>query len=109
MDRKCTVEAENIGLGNIKCSPTVPSSVIPPWVFVMLLVDLNMQQKLRKESEQRSAGNIVHHYIEQHFADKLMIFIDDLKDPETGHTGATVSIPQYDVAIKKRDTDSLSV
>lgn len=103
------IKAKQVGLSDIQYSPTVPCSVIPPWLFVIPSVDFKIQQQLREKAQQGSAGTIVQNYIDQHFADKVLVFTDGSKDPETGRTGAAVFIPQYEVAIKKRTTDHLSV
>lgn len=72
-------------------------------------VDLNIQQQLKKRSKHIPAWMIVKNYLEQHFGVKVLLFTDGLKDQETGCKGAVVFIPQWDVAIKKRVTDFLSV
>lgn len=41
--------------------------------------------------------------------DKLILFRDGSKDPESGHIGAAVYIPNINVGFKKRTTDNLSV
>lgn len=72
-------------------------------------VDFNIQQKLKKKSKKGVTGVIVQKYIEQNYANTVVIFTDGSKEPETGHTGAAVFIPEYKVAIKERATDHASV
>lgn len=48
-------------------------------------------------------------YIEQNYANKLLIFTDGSKDPETGRTGATVYIAEQRLAIKEGAIDHASV
>ncbi len=43
------------------------------------------------------------------YRDKLFIFTDGSKLPETGHTGATFFISHYEIAVKIRAVDHVSV
>lgn len=102
-------KAESLGLCNIKYSPTVAYPDIPPWLFIDPLVDLNIQQQIKKECKQTNTGRIAERYIEQYYTDKLIVFTDGSKDPETGRTGAAMYIPANKIGIKKRTPDHLSV
>lgn len=49
-------------------------------------VDYNIQHKLKKKSEQSVTGIIVQEYIERNYANRVVIFTDGSKEPETGRT-----------------------
>jgi len=72
-------------------------------------VDFNIQQKFKKNTRQGVSGVMVQKYIEQNYANSVVIFTDGSKEPENGRTGAAVYIPEFKVAIKKRTTDHVSV
>ncbi len=90
------------------CS-TVPYSEIPPWKFIMPLIDLQLQEEIKSKSKLMPVWCIVKNYMELHFTNKIIVFTDGSKNPENGRTGAAVYIPQCEENIKKRTTDYLSV
>ncbi len=51
---------------------------------------------------------IVQNYLDL-YRDKLFIFTDEPKKPETGRTGAAFFISNYNISVKKRAADHLSV
>ena len=72
-------------------------------------IDVNIENEMKIKSKLLSVGRVAEMYIEQHFGDKLLVYTDGSKDPESGRTGAAVFIPKYKVAIKKRTRNQLSV
>ena len=99
------VRAESIGSCDLQTVSNVPLPEIPPWLFQMLSVDFNIQQKLNKKTRQGDTGVTVQKYIEQIYPNRVVIFIDGSKEPENGHTEAAVYIPEFKVAVKERATD----
>ncbi len=93
-------KAINIGLHQLQYSNTVCISSIPPWLFPLPNVDLNIQFP---------TWFIVQKYFKKHYPESVFLFTDGSKDPETGFTGAPVYIPMSDCCIKKRVTNHLSV
>ncbi len=101
-------KAETIGLHQIQYSPTVSMSSIPPWLFPLPSIDLNIQQELKDKSEQLPIWRLVQNYCDQQFSDSLFIFTDGSKDPGTGCAGAAIYIPMTESCIKKRVSDHFS-
>ena len=52
---------------------------------------------------------IVQNYINHQYPDKLFIFTDGSKDPEAGRTGTAIFIPKFNIGIKNRTSNHLSV
>lgn len=102
------INAQIVGLTQFKFSSTVPCSSIPPWLFVMPVVDLQLQLALKKESSGTPEWLVVQNYFEQ-FKEHLVLYTDGSKDPNNGRTGAAVNIPQYNIKIKRRTSDYLAV
>ncbi len=94
-------KAETIGLHQLKYSPTVSVSSIPPWLFHLPSIDLNIQQELEDKSEQLPVWCIVQNYFDQHFSDSVFIFRDGSKDPGTGCAGSAVYIPRLSHILRK--------
>lgn len=103
------VKAASIGLNKIQYCPTVPISSIPPWLFPLPRVDLNIQRELKEKKELLPVWRIVQNYFASNYSDSTIIFTDGSKDPETGRAGAAVYIPVSNTHIKKRVTDHVSV
>ena len=78
-------------------------------MYSSLVIHRTIQEQLKKNNKQVPAGRVAESYLEQHFSDKILIFTDGSKDPDTGRTGAAVFIPHYKIHIKERTTDHLSV
>ncbi|CAJ1057684.1 RNA-directed DNA polymerase from mobile element jockey [Xyrichtys novacula] len=100
-------KAESVGLCNMQFVSSHSLPEIPPWVFQEPTVDFGIQDKVKKKSG--NTGDIVQRYIEQNYANKLLIFTDGSKDPKTGRTGAAVFVPEQRLAIRERATDHASV
>lgn len=97
-----------IGLNQLQIGPTVAILMIPPWKFIKPSVNIILQQILKENSKIMPEWIIVQNYVKQ-YQEELFIFTDGSKQPETGRTGAAFFIPRYEVAVKKRTTDYLSV
>ena len=52
-----------------------------------------------KKRGQGDIGVIGQKYIEQNYANRVVIFTDESKEPENGRTGAAVYIPEFKVAL----------
>ncbi len=102
-------KARNIGLHQLQYSNTVSICSIPPWLFPLPNVDLNIQQELKDNLVQLPTWFIVQNYFKKHYPESVFLFTDGSKDPETGFAGAAVYIPMSDCCIKKRVTNHLSV
>ncbi len=102
-------KARKAYLHTIQFCPTVPYSEIPPWKFIMPLIDLQLQEEIKRKSKLMPVWCIVKNYMELHFTNKIIVFTDGSKNPENGRTGAAVYIPQCEENIEKRTTDFLSV
>lgn len=100
--------AESIEVKNIKFSNTVHMSAVPPWMFVMPIVDLYLTDEVKKQDCDPIKIR-VNKYMDQKYYDMIQIFTDGSKDPETMKTGIAVVIPHYEIVIKKRTPDFLSV
>lgn len=64
-------------------------------------VDFEIKNHLWKKKKHGGTGNDTQKYLER-FSDRVTVFTDRPKDPETGWTGAAVCIPGNKVNIKKR-------
>lgn len=101
------IKAQNLGLTQFRFSPTVSCSRLPPWLFVMPVVDLHLQLALKKKKS-TPEWLVVQNYFVQ-FEEHVVLYTDGSKDPSSGRTGAAVSIPQYKIQIKRRTSDHLAV
>lgn len=72
-------EAEDIGLTQIHVSPTVEILVIPPWLFPMPIVDLQILEEKRLFPRIR-----LHKYIDQNYSQEIKIFAYGSKYPFSG-------------------------
>ncbi len=84
----------------LQVSPTVARSTVPPWKFIKPSVDINLHQMLKEKSKIIPQRIIVQNYMDL-YRDKLFIFTDGSKLPETGHTGATFLISHYEITVQK--------
>ncbi len=102
------VNAQNASLSQLQVSPTVALSTEPPCKFTKPSVDISLQQMLKEKSKIMPQRIIVQNYMDL-YRDKLFIFTDGSKQPETGRTGAAFFISHYEMAVKKGAADHLSV
>ncbi|XDV45291.1 hypothetical protein PO909_013411, partial [Leuciscus waleckii] len=101
-------EAQEAGIEDCDVSPTVILSSIPPWIFPMPIIDLQIQMKIKNEKD--ILKNIIaQQYLDQTYSSWVQIFTDGSKDPISGRTAAAVYIPKFQISIKKRITDHISV
>ena len=77
-------KAQSIGLCDVQYTLNVPLPEIHPWLFQMPSVDFNIQQKLKKKTRQGDIGVMVQTYIEQNYANRIVIYTDGSKEPENG-------------------------
>ncbi|XP_063075987.1 RNA-directed DNA polymerase from mobile element jockey [Engraulis encrasicolus] len=87
-------QAEKLGLTKLAHSCVVPLPVIPPWLFTMPTVDLELV-KIRNEAEEESDMKyLTNRHIRSKYYEGVQMFTDGSKDPETGKTAAAVFIPK---------------
>ncbi|XP_057691989.1 uncharacterized protein LOC130915851 [Corythoichthys intestinalis] len=72
----------------------------------MPVVNFGIKEVIRERGNQ---GIVAEEYLGQRYGQSVLVFTDGSKDPETGRTGAAVHVPSYNVDIKTRCTDHLSV
>uniref|UniRef100_A0A671QEF9 Reverse transcriptase domain-containing protein n=1 Tax=Sinocyclocheilus anshuiensis TaxID=1608454 RepID=A0A671QEF9_9TELE len=102
-------EAQNMGISDINIAPSVATSAIPPWLFPMPVVDIQLYEEKHNQERSMLTNIAVQQYIEQTYYSILQIYTDGSKDPESGITAAAVYIPQFKVKISKRISDHISV
>ena len=102
-------KAATVGLCQRQYSSAVSFSSIPPWLFPLPSVDLNIQLELKNNSKHLPVWRIVKNYFDKHFTNSVFIFTDGSKEPDKGKAGAAVFIPLSETCIKKRVSDHVSV
>ncbi len=102
-------EAQSMGLSDIKITPSVATSAIPPWLFPMPVVDTQLYEGKHNKERSILTHIEVQQYIEQTYYSTVKIYTDGSKDPESGFTAAAVYIPQFKVNISKSISDQISV
>ena len=74
----------------------------------MPIIDLQIQMKIK--NEKNILKNIIaQQYLDQTYSSWVQIFTDGSKDPVSGRTAAAVYIPKFQISIKKRITDHISI
>ncbi len=85
-------KAQNTSLNQLQVSP---------------ITNISLQQMLKEKSKIIPQRIIVQNYMDL-YQDKIFIFTDGSKQPETGRTGAAFFISHNEIAVKKRAADNLS-
>ncbi len=86
---------------------TVPLTVTPPWLLPSVILDFHIQEDMRK-----GFGDIavlVNERLHTLYHTFVPVYTDESKDPHTGRTGFSVTIPSLNVSVKRRTSDDLSV
>jgi len=102
-------QAEKLGIAELNHSSTVALSAIPPWVFPLPIVDLEISKILKQYKEYGVINDVVKQYLGINYNNSIQIFTDGSKDPSTGKTGAAVYVPHFQKSILKRTSDHLAV
>lgn len=102
-------EAERLDLNKLSYCPTVALSATPPWFFPMPKVDLDIARQSKKSKEYGGLSNMVQHYLSTRYYDRVQVYTDGSKDPDTGRTGAAVYVPDADASLKQRTPDNLAI
>lgn len=103
------LEAGTMGLQDCVFCATVPRSVIPPWFFQISRVDLTLLDNSVDNSQRPIAPVRVEKHLVHNYHGCLQFYSDGSKDPTVGSTAAAVFIPEFQVLIRKRLSDNLSV
>jgi ribonuclease HI len=103
------MEAKEIGIDCIKTSPTVVIPAIPPWLFQMPLVDLQLHSKINDKNRCMTKEEIVDQYLQQKYFNCTQIYTDGSKNPDNGYTGAAIYIPYFKHSVVKRLSNNVSV
>ena len=85
IQRKC----EKLQVHTLNVSPTVPMSVIPPWILPDATVDLTLLEKNRQKSNWFS----VHKRIDSYYG-YVKIYTDASKSSD-GKVATAVSVPEF--------------
>lgn len=105
---KASEEARRIGLSDFNVAPTVARSAIPPWLFPMPLIDIQLLKE--KHNDTNRLENVgIQQYIDQTYYSAVQIYTDGSKDPEFGKTAVAVYIPLFNIRMSKRTSDHISV
>ena len=96
---------DEIGIGNMMVSPTVPLSNVPPWLLGELEVDLHLLEWKKENSIDRSQ---VSRYQEEKYSMFTKIYTDASKTDDN-RVGAAFIIPETNVMLNKRVNDKMSV
>lgn len=89
----CRSRAERAGLQNIEyCSRS--DYIFPPWQKVMAEVDFGLKEEMKVRKRDVSVPYLIERYLESKYKDRMRIFTDGSKDPESGKTGTAVCIPE---------------
>ncbi len=86
---------------------TVPLTLTPPWLLPSVILDFHIQEDMRK-----GFGDIavlVNERLHTLYHIFVPVYTDGSKDPHTGRTGFSVTIPSLNVSVKRRTSDDLSV
>ncbi len=85
-------EANCLELKDHEIAPSVAIPAIPPWLFPMPLIDLQIHKRIKKTEMNMPTELVVQQYI-MHYYSVLQVFTDGSKEPESGRTAAAVYIP----------------
>lgn len=101
--------AKDIGIDGIVMNHTVITPSVPPWMYKMPLVDLQLNI-IKNEKERCVSMNIaVVNYLNQNYNNSVQIFTDGSKNPQSGYTAAAIYIPHIEQSTVKRLSNDISV
>lgn len=89
------------GLHVIDLCPVVQYPCIPHWLFINTSLDLSLHDLIKNKNKSVSVSYLVQKFINKHL-NKVILFTDGSKDPESGRTGAAVHIPLQNIELKKK-------
>ena len=95
-------------MSQIVVGPNTVWGNVPPWVCPVPKVDLTIIER-KREWDIDNVASRTNEYIKSNFYTYMTIFTDGSKNPEDGHVGIGVFIPEFKVHISKRISDRLSV
>lgn len=101
-------EANSLGLKEYLIAPSVPIPAIPPWMYPMPLIDLQIHKEINNQIS-IPTKLVVEQYVNREYYSVLQVFTDGSKEPESCRTAAAVFIPTFNIKIAKRLSDHVSV
>ncbi len=90
-------------------APSVAIPAIPPRLFPMPLIDLQIHKIIKKPEMNIPTDLVVQQYLMQEYYSVLRVFTGGSKEPESGRTAAAVCIYTFKIKMAKRLSDHLSV
>ncbi len=106
----CEHNALPLSHRNIHIAPTVARSAIPPWLFPMPLMDIQLHKEKHNNETSVWERLVVHKYIDLTYYSVVQIYTDGSKDPDSGKTAVvSVYIPLFKIKMSKRSSDHISV
>ncbi len=85
-------------------APSVAIPAIPPWLFPMPLIDLQIHKRIKKTEMNMPTELVVQQLLLQQLQEYysvLQVFTDGSKEPESGRTAAAVYNPTFKITIAK--------
>ncbi len=98
-----------MGLSDIHVAPTVTRSAIPPWLFPMPLIDIQLHKEKHNNETSVLESLVVQKYIDLTYYSMVQIYTDGSKDPDSGKTAVAVYIPLFKIKMSERTSDHISV
>ncbi len=102
-------EAQKMGLSDIHVAPTVARSAVPPWLFPMPLLDIQLHKEKHNNETSVLESLVVQKYIDLTYYSTVQLYTDGSKDPDSGKTAVAVYIPLFKIKMSKRTSDHISV
>ncbi len=72
-------DAKKIGINDIKISSTVAIPIIPPWLFQMPMVDLQLHFEINEKERCMPKEIVVDQYLKQNYFHSIQIYTDGSK------------------------------
>lgn len=91
-------------LKEVNYSPSVTVSNVPPWILPDAFVDLQLLEEKENWSITDNINQIVKEHIQKQFYSFVTVYTDGSKNPENGHVGVGIYIPEFNVNIHHRLT-----
>uniref|UniRef100_A0A8C1XU29 Uncharacterized protein n=1 Tax=Cyprinus carpio TaxID=7962 RepID=A0A8C1XU29_CYPCA len=102
-------EVNSLKMKDHDIAPSVAIPAIPPWLFPMPLINLQIHKVIKKQEMSLPTEIVVQQYISQEYYSVLQVFTDGSKEPESGRAAAAVYIPTFKIKMAKRLSDYVSV
>lgn len=93
-------EANSLELKDHEIAPSSAIPAIPPWLFPMPLIDLQIHERIKKTEINMPTELLVQQYMQEYYS-VLQVFTDGSKEPESGRT-AVVYIPTFKIKMAKK-------